>query len=212
MRKTLMTTVAVVAVAGFIAIAAAQTMQSQSGGGAMSPQGAQQEHKSGTAGGDSTLHRQSGAQQNGAETENGIQQKGAQTPSDTQLKGAQGERNAPGAQSEGSKAGVNTQQNAQGGTSVQDGASHGASVQLSQEQRTRITTIIGKRSSARLTGKPDFHVTVGARVPRNVHVAVLPEDVVQIVPQYRGFDYVMVGDQILIIDPDTFEIVAVIPT
>jgi hypothetical protein len=30
------------------------------------------------------------------------------------------------------------------------------------------------------------------------------------VPQYRGFDYVMVGDQILIIDPATYEIVAVV--
>ncbi len=83
-------------------------------------------------------------------------------------------------------------------------------MQLSQDQRTRISTIIGKSPSARITGKPDFDVTVGARIPRSVHVAVLPDDVVQIVPQYRGFDYVLVGDRILIIDPNTFEIVAVI--
>jgi hypothetical protein len=48
-------------------------------------------------------------------------------------------------------------------------------------------------------------------VPRDVHVVVLPEDVVEIVPQYQGFDYVIVGDNILIIDPDTMEIVDIIP-
>jgi hypothetical protein len=40
----------------------------------------------------------------------------------------------------------------------------------------------------------------------------LPPDVVQIVPQYEGFDYVVVGEQILIIDPNSMEIVAVIET
>jgi len=48
-------------------------------------------------------------------------------------------------------------------------------------------------------------------VPRTVHVVDLPSDVVEIVPQYRGFKYILVRDEILIIDPDTFEIVAVIP-
>ena len=32
-----------------------------------------------------------------------------------------------------------------------------------------------------------------------------------LVPQYEGYDYVLVGDNILIIDPDTMEIVDVIP-
>jgi hypothetical protein len=36
--------------------------------------------------------------------------------------------------------------------------------------------------------------------------------VVQIVPQYEGFDYIVVGSQILIVDPDSMEIVAVIET
>jgi hypothetical protein len=34
---------------------------------------------------------------------------------------------------------------------------------------------------------------------------------VSIVPEYRGFDYTLVGDSILIVDPVTLEIVAVIP-
>jgi hypothetical protein len=31
------------------------------------------------------------------------------------------------------------------------------------------------------------------------------------VPEYRGFDYVLVGDQLLIIDPHTLEIVYILP-
>jgi hypothetical protein len=34
---------------------------------------------------------------------------------------------------------------------------------------------------------------------------------VTIVPEYRGFEYVVVGDQLLIIDPNTLEIVAILP-
>jgi hypothetical protein len=48
-------------------------------------------------------------------------------------------------------------------------------------------------------------------VPHNVHVAVLPPDVVRVVPGYKGFDYIVTEDQLLIIDPDTMEIIAILP-
>jgi hypothetical protein len=40
---------------------------------------------------------------------------------------------------------------------------------------------------------------------------VLPEEIVRIVPQYLGFDYFLVEDEIVIVDPRTLEIVAIIP-
>ena len=96
----------------------------------------------------------------------------------------------------------------QSGTS---GRAGGASVQLSQDQRTKIKDVIVRdRNVARVNGA-NFSVSVGARVPRDVHVSVLPPEVVTIVPEYRGFEYVLVGDQLLIIDPDTLEIVAILP-
>jgi hypothetical protein len=48
-------------------------------------------------------------------------------------------------------------------------------------------------------------------VPRDIHVAVLPPDVIRVVPEYRGFDYIVVNDQLLIIDPETMEIVTILP-
>jgi hypothetical protein len=84
-------------------------------------------------------------------------------------------------------------------------------VQLSQDQRTRIQAVIGKEHAPHFSGSEHFDITVGAKVPRDVHVAALPEDIVTIVPEYRGFDYIVVGDNILIVDPVTLEIVAIIP-
>ena len=52
---------------------------------------------------------------------------------------------------------------------------------------------------------------VGTRIPRDVHFVVLPEEIVRIVPQYLGFDYFLVEDEIVIVDPRTLEIVAIIP-
>jgi hypothetical protein len=70
---------------------------------------------------------------------------------------------------------------------------------------------LSAKNTPRFSGSEHFDITAGARVPRDVHVAVLPEDIVSIVPEYRGFDYILVGDSILIVDPVTLEIVAVIP-
>jgi hypothetical protein len=84
-------------------------------------------------------------------------------------------------------------------------------VNLSQEQRTKIKDVIVRDRDVARVPSANFSLRVGATVPRTVHVRVLPSDVVTIVPEYRDFDYVVVGDQLLIIDPDTMEIVAILP-
>jgi hypothetical protein len=217
---------------GCTAIAAAQTPQSPPGGGA-APAAGPSEQKGGAGG--AMMQKPSGAQsgekapsatggpsaqspnqgmkpdqrteQNAAPGEKNEKSSQRGTDTTTQQKGAQDERGMQqkGAQTESGKAGVKTQENAQG-----SGSSRAASVKLSSDQRTRIGSVIGKSSSARVGTNVHFDVSVGGRVPRDVHIAVLPADVIEIVPEYRGFDYVMVGDQILIIDPATYEIVAVI--
>jgi hypothetical protein len=85
------------------------------------------------------------------------------------------------------------------------------SVQLSEKQRTQIKDIIVKDRNVARVNSTHFPVAVGTAVPHNVHVAVLPPDVVRVVPEYRGFDYVVAGGQLLIIDPGTMEIVAILP-
>jgi hypothetical protein len=88
----------------------------------------------------------------------------------------------------------------------------GKSVQLNSSQQTRIKTVIKEQKSVTRISRTDVHfsVNVGTRVPSSVHLVVLPPTIVEIVPEYRGYYYVVIEDDLLIIDPDTREIVAVI--
>jgi hypothetical protein len=56
----------------------------------------------------------------------------------------------------------------------------------------------------------DFNITVGTTVPRTVELAPLPPRIIEVVPAYRGYRYVVVGDSLIIVDPSTFEIVAIV--
>jgi hypothetical protein len=57
----------------------------------------------------------------------------------------------------------------------------------------------------------NFSIAVGTRVPREgVSFRPLPAEVVTIYPEWRGYEFVRVRDQILVIDPATYEIVAIL--
>ena len=104
----------------------------------------------------------------------------------------------------------------QQGTQKQNTAGQGSqgsakSVQLSSEQRTKIHASLANNGRAERITNANFTIRVGARVPRTVRFYPLPVEIVEIVPEYQGYEYVLVGDEILIIDPETLEIVAVLP-
>ena len=81
---------------------------------------------------------------------------------------------------------------------------------MTEQQRTRIHERLAHFKADRIE-HPGFSVSVGVEIPRSVHVEVLPPEIVEIVPEYQGFDYVVVGDEVVIIDPASLQIVAVIP-
>jgi len=85
----------------------------------------------------------------------------------------------------------------------------GAGAKLSTEQRTKITSVI-KNEHVAPVNNVNFSVAVGTRVPHNIAFHPLPQDVVTIYPEWRGYNFVLVRDEIVVIDPDTYEIVAVI--
>ena len=131
-------------------------------------------------------------------------QKGAQEQRGTSTKGAQ-EQRGPTTNMQGAQEHRGTSTGANVGMSGSRGAS------LSEDQRSQIKTMVGREHGPRFSGNANFDVTVGARIPRSVHVAVLPEEIVRLVPEYRGYEYFLVGEEIVIVDPRTLEIVAVIP-
>jgi hypothetical protein len=53
-------------------------------------------------------------------------------------------------------------------------------------------------------------VRVGTRVPDSVRFHPLPVEVVNVYPEWRGYDYILVDEQIVVLDPRTHEIVAIL--
>ena len=87
------------------------------------------------------------------------------------------------------------------------GAASGAA-KLSTEQRSKITTVIRQQKVQPVT--LNVSISVGTRVPSSVRYYPLPVEVVTIYPEWRGYDYILVGDRIVILNPRTHEIVAII--
>ena len=85
----------------------------------------------------------------------------------------------------------------------------GASAKLSTEQRTRISTVI-KQQNIRPATNVNFSISVGTHVPRNVGFHPLPVEIVTIYPDWRGYEMFLVGNQIVVVNPRTLEIVAVL--
>jgi Protein of unknown function (DUF1236) len=85
----------------------------------------------------------------------------------------------------------------------------GAGGKLSGEQRTRISTVIRGQHVQPVT-KVNFSISVGTRVPHEMSFHPLPPEVVTYYPEWRGYDFILVNEQIVVVDPRTFEIVAVI--
>lgn len=85
----------------------------------------------------------------------------------------------------------------------------GAGAKLSTEQRTRITSVI-REQHVQPEANVNFNISVGTRVPRTVHFHSLPADIVTVYPDWRGYEFFLVRDQIIVVNPRTFEIVAVL--
>ena len=85
-----------------------------------------------------------------------------------------------------------------------------ATVDLSSDQKTRLHAIVvgGNLYSV---DHVNFVLSVGTRIPRTQTIYGVPQSIVDIVPQYRGFDYIVVKKDLLIIDPRTLEILYVLP-
>jgi len=78
------------------------------------------------------------------------------------------------------------------------------------QQRTQIGQSLARHSVKPVTNV-NFSISVGTAVPRSVRLSALPADLVTIVPQYRGYSYFVVEEQIVIVEPASTQIVAVIP-
>jgi hypothetical protein len=83
------------------------------------------------------------------------------------------------------------------------------SINISTEQKTEIRNVIVENKVEAV--KPTFSVSVGVSVPKTVKLHRLPPKVVEIVPQYRSYEYFVLADnRIVIVEPSTYEIVDIL--
>jgi hypothetical protein len=81
-------------------------------------------------------------------------------------------------------------------------------IQVTERERTTIQKSIDVQK-ARVD--IDIDVNVGAPVPRNVTLYPLPAAIIDVNPRWRNYRYVVVQDEIVIINPQTYVVVEVIP-
>jgi hypothetical protein len=85
---------------------------------------------------------------------------------------------------------------------------------LSKEERTRVTTRFSAqidRMNVRPVTRTNISISIGASVPRSVRVYDVPQDVIAIYPRFRGHRFVVVEDEIVILEPQSRRIVATLP-
>lgn len=137
-----------------------------------------------------------------------------QAPAGTQQQkpGMKGDATSPSTRS--TTEGTKSQDNVQGTQREQSettGQGAAGAAKLSTEQRTKITTVIRDQKVERIEpSKLNISIRVGERVPSHVRFYPLPTEVVTIYPEWRGYLYILVGDEILVVHPRTHEIVAVL--
>ena len=99
---------------------------------------------------------------------------------------------------------------ANGGINVPSTTGQGpaaSATKLSAEQRSRITGIFREHTVA--PAKLNMPVHLGVQIPRDLQYYPVPPDVVEIHPQWRSYNYILVANEILIIDPGSREIVEI---
>jgi len=107
-----------------------------------------------------------------------------------------------GSSSTGTSAGTEGREGREGGK--------GSIASVTSEQRTRVKSVFMQH---RVEPARDLNVSVnvGVALPHSVHLYPIPQDIVEIVPEYRGYEYILLDDnRVAIVDPDTFEVVDII--
>ena len=88
-------------------------------------------------------------------------------------------------------------------------ASSGAAAAPPAEKRSQITTAIKQEKIPAVTNV-NFNISVGARVPSTVTFYPVPTRIIEIYPEWRGYQVILVNGRYVIVRPQTYEIVYII--
>jgi hypothetical protein len=88
-------------------------------------------------------------------------------------------------------------------------AATSATVAPPAEKRTQITSAIKQEKVEEVTNV-NFNLSLGTMVPAGVRYHPLPSRIVEIYPEWRGYDFILVHGRYIILRPQTHEIVYII--
>ena len=77
------------------------------------------------------------------------------------------------------------------------------------EKRTQITSAIKQEKVEEVTNV-NFNLSIGTAVPAGVRYHPMPPRIVEIYPEWRGYDFILVHGKYIILRPHTHEIVYII--
>jgi len=77
------------------------------------------------------------------------------------------------------------------------------------EKRTQITSAIKQEKVEEVTNV-NFNLSIGTAVPAGVRYHALPSRIVEIYPEWRGYEFILVHGKYIILRPHTHEIVYII--
>jgi hypothetical protein len=103
--------------------------------------------------------------------------------------------------------GTTTDRSAESKTSG-DKAKH---VDLTGDKRTKVQSAFRDAGNVKHRTDVNIDISVGRRLPRDWHFVPVPTAVIAIVPEYRDYYFAYVEDEYVIVEPDTYEVVAVLP-
>ena len=81
--------------------------------------------------------------------------------------------------------------------------------QVTEQQRTRISASI-RQANVQPVRNVNFTVSVGSVVPASVRYYPVTPAIVEIYPEYRGYQFILVKEEIVIVEPRSRKIVTVI--
>jgi hypothetical protein len=144
-----------------------------------------------------------------ARAEQGRDQKQQRAQESDQERNQRGDRAQDKSGPKAGSTATDSKSDRKGGATTGQGAAGSGGGSLTAEQRTKVSTTIRQTNVKKVTNV-NFNVSVGTVVPRGVTLHALPATVIEVYPQWRGYQFVMVEDEILIIEPGSNRIVAVI--
>ena len=80
---------------------------------------------------------------------------------------------------------------------------------MNDDQRRQVVDQL-RRDRAATSENLNIQVNIGTRLPPGVQARRLPSDIVQIMPQYRDYEYTVIDNRVAIIDPRRREVVEIL--